>query len=295
MFLARNVIAFMHSNLKGLCCRLSFQNILLSHVRRSSSLALAARDCVRTSQRLLFLKMSCISVSNLSFSPTKGKGQIQVILGPMFSGKSTELMRRIRRYQVAKQECLVIKYAKDTRYSVENLSTHDQQSIPAIKATKLKNISSVYQFSVIGVDEGQFFDDIVEFCEALANQGKIVIVAALDGTFERKPFGSILNLIPFAENVVKLSAVCNSCFREAAFTKRISEEKEVEVIGGSDKYLAVCRRCYHKILPSQNEQHAEEIKKVCKSLDLRQNRVPFSPVTDKRVNHSFKNVNGNAF
>lgn len=231
--------------------------------------------------------MSCMPLSNLSFSPTKGKkGQIQVILGPMFSGKSTELMRRIRRYQIADQDCLVIKYAKDTRYSKEFVSTHDHQTIPAIKATKLLSIKTVGQFSVIGVDEGQFFDDIVEFCEAMANCGKIVVVAALDGTFERKPFGSILNLIPLSESVVKLSAVCNTCFREAAFTKRISEETEVEVIGGCDKYLAVCRRCFYKPIYSSNIENKSALNSVRKSLKISSARVPFSPVNDKRVNES---------
>ncbi|KAK2112168.1 hypothetical protein P7K49_011915 [Saguinus oedipus] len=90
------------------------------------------------------------------------------------------------------------------------------------------------------------FPDIVEFCEAMANAGKTVIVAALDGTFQRKAFGTILNLVPLAESVVKLTAVCMECFREAAYTKRLGTEKEVEVIGGADKYHSVCRLCYFK-------------------------------------------------
>jgi len=289
MFLAGNAaVKLMISNFKYFVCRpciqYSIYQLLVSKER--NHLKKLSLKCQR--ELLPFSKMSCMSVSNLSFSPTKGKGQIQVILGPMFSGKSTELMRRIRRYQIANQDCLVIKYAKDTRYSNENLSTHDQQSIPAVKATALKNLKNVQQFSVIGVDEGQFFDDIVEFCEYMANQGKVVLVAALDGTYERKPFGSILSLIPLAENVVKLSAVCNTCFREAAFTKRTSEETEVEVIGGSDKYLAVCRRCYHKTMHSQMDQH-DAIEKVRKSLDLKQNRIPFSPVNNRLVNQHLNN------
>ena len=117
--------------------------------------------------------------------------------------------------------------------------------IPAVNATILKDVHNTKDFSVIGVDEGQFFNDVVEFCENMANQGKIVIVAALDGTFERKPFRSILDLVPLAESVVKLTAVCNICHREAAFTKRKGNETAVEIIGGTDMYMAVCRRCYH--------------------------------------------------
>jgi len=98
---------------------------------------------------------------------------------------------------------------------------------------------------VIGIDEGQFFPDVVSFCEQMANMGKVVIVAALDGTFQRKPFGSILELIPMAEDVTKLTAVCVMCQGSAAFTKRLGEEQEIELIGGEDKYIAVCRSCYH--------------------------------------------------
>ncbi|MBN3286213.1 KITH protein, partial [Polyodon spathula] len=174
--------------------------------------------------------------------------------GPMFSGKSTELMRRVRRFQVAQYQCLVVKYAKDTRYSEKGVATHDRNTMEAVPASQLKE---VYQQAllccVIGIDEGQFFPDTVEFCEEMADRGKTIIVAALDGTFQRKAFGNILNLVPLAESVVKLNAVCMECFREAAYTKRLGAEKEVEVIGGTDKYHAVCRACYSASLPSSKE------------------------------------------
>jgi len=173
-------------------------------------------------------------------------GQIQVILGPMFSGKTTELLRRIRRFTIAKRKCVVIKYNKDTRYDAECAATHDRQTEKAISAGTLSEVPSsvLSNADVVGVDEGQFFSDIVEFSENIANQGKVVIVAALDGTFERKPFGAILGLIPLAEQVIKLSAVCMLCNEEAAFTKRLSGEMKVEVIGGQDKYISTCRRCF---------------------------------------------------
>ncbi|XP_003464926.2 thymidine kinase, cytosolic [Cavia porcellus] len=192
--------------------------------------------------------MNCINLpSVLPGSPSKTRGQIQVILGPMFSGKSTELMRRVRRFQIAQYKCLVIKYAKDTRYS-SSFSTHDRNTMEALPACLLRDTTQeALGVAVIGIDEGQFFPDIVDFCEAMANSGKTVIVAALDGTFQRKAFGSILNLVPLAESVVKLTAVCMECFRgEAAYTKRLGQEKEVEVIGGADKYHSVCRLCYFK-------------------------------------------------
>eukprot|EP01113_Clastostelium_recurvatum_P020060 TRINITY_DN2374_c0_g1_i1.p1 TRINITY_DN2374_c0_g1~~TRINITY_DN2374_c0_g1_i1.p1 ORF type:complete len:224 (-),score=61.91 TRINITY_DN2374_c0_g1_i1:86-757(-) len=180
-------------------------------------------------------------------------GQLQVILGPMFSGKSTELLRRIRRFTVANKRCLVIKYKKDTRYSIDSLSTHDQQMSEAKACSRLSEAMGIVDnYDVIGIDEGQFFPDVVDFSEAMSNKGKTVIVAALDGTFQRKPFvapfGPVLELIPLAEHVTKLTAVCMLCFKDAAFSKRIGTETEVEVIGGAEKYISVCRPCYTQSL-----------------------------------------------
>ncbi|KAM9005165.1 thymidine kinase, cytosolic isoform 2-T2 [Sarcophilus harrisii] len=169
--------------------------------------------------------MSCINLPTvMPGSPSKLRGQIQVILGPMFSGK--------RNTMEALPACLLRDVAQD-----------------ALAVT------------VIGIDEGQFFPDIVEFSESMANAGKTVIVAALDGTFQRKAFGNILNLVPLAESVVKLTAVCMECFREAAYTKRLGVEKEVEVIGGADKYHSVCRLCYFKKFSGQST--GQENKENC--------------------------------
>ncbi|XP_054712789.1 thymidine kinase, cytosolic-like [Uloborus diversus] len=195
--------------------------------------------------------MLVLDSSNNDVCRRPSKGQIQVIFGPMFSGKTTELIRRLRRYQIAKHECLVIKYANDMRYDSINVATHDRQMIPAVAATTLTDLKNEAEaYSVIGVDEGQFFPDTVSFAEEMANKGKIVIVAALDATFQRKSFGDILQLVPLAENVIKLTAVCKLCFEEASFTKRIGCETKIEVIGGIDKYMAVCRKCYSLDYPS---------------------------------------------
>lgn len=192
-------------------------------------------------------------------SPRKSRGQIQVIFGPMFSGKSTELMRRVRRFQVAQYNCLVVKYAKDTRYSDTGMATHDKNTMDAVSANCLADVRALaLKACVIGIDEGQFFPDTVAFAEEMANLGKIIIVAALDGTFQRKAFGNILNLVPLAESVVKLHAVCMQCYKEAAYTKRIGAEKEVEVIGGADKYQAVCRKCYGGLTDKENSTSFRE-------------------------------------
>ncbi|NWI68661.1 KITH protein, partial [Todus mexicanus] len=192
--------------------------------------------------------MSCLTVPGVQpGSPGRPRGQIQV---PGMEGQGrTELMRRVRRFQLAQYRCLLVKYAKDTRYSTTGVSTHDRRAVPA---ALLKDVyQEALRCAVIGIDEGQFFPDIVEFCEMMANAGKTVIVAALDGTFQRKAFGSILNLVPLAESVVKLNAVCMECYREASYTKRLGAEREVEVIGGADKYHSVCRACYFCKRPPQ--------------------------------------------
>lgn len=178
------------------------------------------------------------------------RGQIQVIFGPMFSGKTTELIRRLKRYQFTNSRCLIVRYAKDDRYSTNEIATHDRQTLPALLATELRHVEAATEsYDVIGIDEGQFFPDCVEFCEDMANRGKVVIVAALDGTYQRVGFGNILNLVPLAESVIKLTALCMSCFNEAAYTKRIGKEKELEIIGGAEKYMAVCRECYRLSSP----------------------------------------------
>ncbi|KAL7989528.1 hypothetical protein Chor_012194 [Crotalus horridus] len=191
--------------------------------------------------------MSCMMMPRVQpGSPHKTRGQIQVIFGPMFSGKSTELMRRVRRFQIAQYKCLLIKYAKDTRYCVNGVSTHDRVKL--------------------------HFPDIVEFCETMANAGKTVIVAALDGTFQRRAFGNILQLVPLAESVVKLNAVCMECFHEASYTKRLGTEKEVEVIGGADKYHSVCRGCYFKNRQHLVSENKENLLGGNKPLDINASR-----------------------
>ncbi|QCO69502.1 recombinant pox virus thymidine kinase [Myxoma virus] len=175
-------------------------------------------------------------------------GHIYLIIGPMFAGKSTELIRLVKRYQIAKHECIVIKYEKDTRYgNKNNVYTHDSTSISAISTSSLCNVMELVKYAnVIGIDEGQFFPNIATFCENMANEGKIIIVAALDGTFQRKPFENILKLIPLSEKVTKLNAVCMDCYTDASYSKRLGTESVIEVIGGKDKYKSVCRKCFFK-------------------------------------------------
>jgi len=174
-------------------------------------------------------------------------GHVQLIIGPMFSGKSTELLRRINRYNISKYNCIFVKYINDIRYNNNNITTHDQinSKLPVIKTKNLtKILDTLIKYDIIGIDEGQFFEDITIISSQLANLNKIVVIAALDATFERKPFMNIISLIPLAERVNKLNAICMKCFKDnALFTQRLTKEIEIEVIGGSEKYWAVCRFC----------------------------------------------------
>ncbi len=182
------------------------------------------------------------------FEKVDFSGRIEVIFGPMFSGKTTELIRRIRRYQIANKTCLLLKYKGDIRYDEEKecVVTHDRGTWKAIPTLVLGDmLMECMCADVVGIDEGQFFPDLLEVCEHLANRGKIVIVAALDGTFQRRAFETTFHLMSVAEEVVKLSAVCRQCHQHAPFSKRIGDDMRVELIGGADKYAALCRRCFH--------------------------------------------------
>jgi len=199
-------------------------------------------------------------------------GHIELIIGPMFAGKSTELLRRCRRYEKAhpqEQKPLIIKYCKDNRYDENLFSTHDGSKLNAVKCNRLDDIKAATQeYKVIAIDEGQFFPDIVEFCENLANNGKIVVVAGLDGTYQRRGFGKILELVPLAESVVKLTAICMNCRSDAAFSRRLGCEKEIELIGKEDKYMSVCRECYHKTHIQSPHKAAQGIKRPMENVGV---------------------------
>ena len=180
-------------------------------------------------------------------------GRIEIIIGPMFAGKTTELMRRVKREIHARKSCFVIKYAKDTRYSTEmEVLSHDKAILRAtMSAALLSEVGDAWlKHQVIAIDEGQFFPDLLEFAQRAADGGKIVLISALDGDFQRKPFGKVCELIPCAESVTKLSAVCMMCHDEPAnFTRRTVSSCEQELIGGADMYLATCRRCFNNPVP----------------------------------------------
>jgi thymidine kinase len=179
-------------------------------------------------------------------------GYIELITGSMWSGKSSACISRIRRHRAANRRCVILRYANDTRYHETKCSTHNRDMEDAVSVSRLSELpDSVFDaFDVIGVEEGQFFSDLVDFCDKHANMGRIVIVAALDSDANRKPFGSVCDLMAKAERVTKLSAVCMVCrTRDAPFTKRLVASDAVELIGGADLYEARCRGCWNAPIP----------------------------------------------
>lgn len=177
------------------------------------------------------------------------RGELQLIFGPMFAGKTTELIRRLNRYKVAGRTCLVVNYTSDASRPIDKIMTHDNEYREAIQATRLDDLKSMTDFyNIIGIDDGHFFPDIVSFAEEMTRCGKTVIVAALDGTFQRKPFGHVLELVPLAESVIKLTAVCTVCYDKASFTKRSGTETKVECLGGIETYTPLCRKCYDNMI-----------------------------------------------
>ena len=173
-------------------------------------------------------------------------GKIEVICGCMFSGKTEELIRRIRRAQIAKLSVIVFKPFIDSRYSTNEIVSHNNIKIKSHSLKSSMEIKSYsLDFDVIGIDEAQFFDkDILKVCQELALYGKRVLIAGLDKDYRGLPFGSMPQLMCEADYLDKLRAICVKCSRSASFTKRISTEVDQVVIGELDKYEARCRKCF---------------------------------------------------
>ena len=183
----------------------------------------------------------------------KKKGWIEVIAGPMFAGKSEELLRRIRRLDYAKQKYVVFKPAIDTRYAKGELVSHiknKSKAIPIRKANEIyKHIS--YNTDVVIVDEAQFLDiELVDICEKLANEGRRVIIAGLDMDFRGEPFDVMGQLLSKAEDVTKLTAICMKCGAPATRSQRIINGKPAKyddpivVVGAEEAYEPRCRHCH---------------------------------------------------
>ena len=179
---------------------------------------------------------------------TQRRGWIEVICGSMFSGKTEELIRRLKRVIIAEQSVEIFKPARDTRYSTDEVVSHDARSIKSRSVNHSSEILEVADhIDVIGIDEAQFFDDrLLAVCEALALRGHRVIVAGLDMDFRGQPFGPMPDLLAVAEYVTKLHAICNHCGNLATHTYRLTSDAETVVLGEKDIYEARCRHCFNE-------------------------------------------------
>lgn len=188
-------------------------------------------------------------------NPSKG-GWIEVICGSMFSGKTEELIRRLRRAEFAKLNVEIFKPKIDVRYSEEEVVSHDEKTIRSTPVDSAQNILLLSgDVDVVGIDEAQFFDEgLVEVCNALANRGLRVIVAGLDMDFRGKPFGPIPALLACAEYVTKVHAICVRCGCLASHSHRTVEGDKLVVLGETESYEPLCRKCYQAdLLKSQKK------------------------------------------
>lgn len=182
-------------------------------------------------------------------SERRQNGWIEVICGSMFSGKTEELIRRIKRAQFANQKMLLFKPIIDNRYHESNIVSHQGTSIQAISVTDSSEIlKSWTDQKVIAIDEAQFFDHaLVTVCNELATKGVRVIIAGLDMDYLGEPFGPMPKLLAIAEYVTKVHAICVSCGNLAHYSHRISNEDGQVVVGAIEKYQPLCRTCYTKL------------------------------------------------
>ena len=176
-------------------------------------------------------------------------GYLGLICGCMFSGKTSKLIELFKQYTLCNITIGVINHAGDDRYGTSDLSTHDGRRIPCIRATTLSGLEShdsICAARVILINEGQFFPDIVPWVTArVEDEAKIVFVCGLDGDFARQGFGTWLDLIPLADEITKLSALCSSCkLHPGIFSRRLTADTG-QILIGSSQYIPVCRKCYN--------------------------------------------------
>ncbi|MEN9444611.1 MAG: hypothetical protein RIS47_1501 [Bacteroidota bacterium] len=174
------------------------------------------------------------------------RGWVEVIAGSMFSGKTEELIRRLKRARIAQQAVAIFKPQIDTRYSAVEVVSHDANAVESVPvATAAEILELCGDVRVVGIDEGQFFDaNLVDVCNKLANEGKRVIVAGLDMDFRGVPFGPMPALMAVAEYVTKVHAICVQCGELANHSYRITKQDSLVLLGEKDSYLALCRACF---------------------------------------------------
>src|SRR5574344_206412 len=184
-----------------------------------------------------------------NINSAKKRGSIEVVCGSMFSGKTEELIRRLKRAKIAKQHVEIFKPCIDTRYSETEVVSHDHTSIPSTPVESSQNILLLANnVDVIGIDEAQFFDNgLVDVCNRLANDGYRVIIAGLDMDFKGVPFGPMPALMAIADDVTKVHAICVRCGSPAYISHRLVAGESQVLLGETDKYEPICRKCYNSL------------------------------------------------
>jgi thymidine kinase len=191
---------------------------------------------------------------------TSHPGRMEVITGPMFSGKSEELIRRLKRAQIGRRRVICFKPDLDARYHATAIASHSAQTLSAVTVATVEELKAalfpvIDQADVIGVDEVQFFDkSLVPLSLELVRRGKRVILAGLDMTFAGRPFPPMPDLMAIADDVLKLSAVCMQCGAPAIHTQRLGSSQTLVMVGAGGLYEARCRACFQ---PSHDEQAAQ--------------------------------------
>ena len=190
-------------------------------------------------------------------------GKIELILGPMFSGKSTRLIETIRKSVFKNKKSIMIKFIGDQRYTKKSeVVTHDLIKYDSIDCKNLgDSFDTLIKYDIIGIDEGQFFPDLVEISEKLANLNKTVIIAALNGDFRMEPFPVIARIISKADKIKLLKAYCFNCHKDAKFSLRIVQSNETVLIGAGEAYKPACREC-HKFYSEEREKGNLNINKI---------------------------------
>jgi thymidine kinase len=181
------------------------------------------------------------------------QGWIEVVVGSMFSGKSEELIRRLRRAQIARQKVQIFKPALDTRYAADHIVSHSEMRIPSTAVESARELLEQVEADteVVGIDEGQFFDlELPAVCNVLADRGKRVIVAGLDQDYLGKPFEPMPQLLAIAEYITKTLAICMVCGNPANHTQRLVASDDRVLLGTQGTYEARCRRCFDPTLAS---------------------------------------------
>lgn len=181
-------------------------------------------------------------------NPAK-RGSLEVICGSMFSGKTEELIRRLKRAKIAKQRVEIFKPSVDVRYSEEDVVSHDSNSIPSTPVDSSESLLLLCNnVDVVGIDEAQFFDNhLAEVCVKIADSGVRVIVAGLDMDFKGVPFGPMPNLLAVADDVLKVHAICMQCGHPATFSHRLTSNEKQVLLGEQETYEPLCRSCFSKI------------------------------------------------